>query len=145
MKNVNVLLCLAAISGAGAAQAQTSLGALLDQGARKVLPAEATTLAPLGLIRQAADSDTIVMLHPNGAVVGTVSNKQGHGSSEARGTWRMDANGQRCVDVDLPAFNMNWKQCGYTYRLGEQLFATASDSDRNAIVTAYVATAHLTP
>lgn len=39
---------------------------------------------------------------------------------------------------------MQWKQCGHTYRLGDQLFAAASDSDRSAIATAYVATAHVT-
>lgn len=144
MNNVQVILFAAAIGCAGVAQAQTTLGALLDQGARKLTATEAGRLAPLGVVRQVADSDTVVMIYPNGTVVGSVTNKQGHGSSEARGTWTMDTNGRRCVDVDLPGFNMKWKQCAYTYRLGEQLFAAASDSDRSAIATAYVATAHLT-
>lgn len=144
MKSLNVLWCVAALSCVGAVQAQTTLGALLDQGARKITAAEASMLAPLGVVRQVVDSDTVVMIYPNGTVVGTVSNRQGHGSSAARGTWTMDTNGRRCVDVDLPGFNMKWTQCAYTYRLGDQLFAAASDSDRSAIATAYVATAHLT-
>ncbi|MBK6293246.1 MAG: hypothetical protein IPF55_01960 [Rhodoferax sp.] len=66
---------------------------------------------------------------------GAVGSQQGHGSSEARGTWRMDANGRRYVNVDLPCLTMKWKQCAYTYRLGDQLFAAASDIDRSVIAT----------
>ena len=43
-----------------------------------------------------------------------------------------------CDDVALPAFNMNWKQCGYVYR-----FFAPSDSDSLAPVTAYTGSAYL--
>lgn len=136
-------LLAAALACAGAAQAQSTLGELIDLGARKITPAQAQALGPLGVTRQGADSDIFMTLHPDGTVVGSVSNKQGHGSSEARGTWTMDAGGKRCVDVDLPAFHMKWNQCGYTWQLGRQLFAAPSDTDRDARVTAYMATAHI--
>ena len=126
------------------AHAQSTLGELLDRGARKLTPAEASSAAPLHVVRQSPDSDALMTMHPDGTVRGVVHNKQGHGSSEAVGTWTMDDSGLRCVDVTLPAFNnMYWKTCGYTYRLGEQLYAAPSDSDRAAPVTAYMATAYL--
>lgn len=143
MKTFRLSMLAAVLVCAGAAQAQSTLGELLDQGARKITPVEAQAMGPLGTVRQSSDSDALMTLLPNGTVVGTVVNKQGHGASEARGTWTMDAGGKRCVDVDLPAFNMKWNQCGYTWRLGDRLFAAASDSDRSAQVTPYLLTAYV--
>ncbi|MBI2768492.1 MAG: hypothetical protein HYX47_02615 [Burkholderiales bacterium] len=143
MKMLPVSMLVAALGCAGAAQAQSTLGDLLDKGASKLTAAEAQSLGPLGVTRQGVDSDAIMTLRADGTVVGTVVNKQGFGASDAQGTWTVDAGGKRCVDVRLPAFNMNWSQCGYTYRLGGQLYGVASDSDRGALVTAYVPTAQL--
>lgn len=136
-------LLAALLACAGGAHAQSTLGELIDLGARKITPAQAQALGPLGITRQGADSNVFMTLHPDGTVVGSVDNRQGHGSSPAHGTWTMDANGKRCVDVALPAFGMTWNQCGYTWQLGHQLFAAPSDTDRNARVTAFVATAHI--
>jgi hypothetical protein len=143
MKMLHVSLVAAVLACAGAAQAQSTLGDLLDKGASKVTATETHALAPLGVTRQGADSDAIMTLRADGSVTGSVFNKQGFGASEAQGTWSVDAGGKRCVDVKLPAFNMSWAQCGYTYRLGNQLYGVASDSDRGAVVTAYVPTAQL--
>lgn len=97
------------------------------------------------VIREGADSDARMTLHANGTVFGTVLNKDGHGSSDAAGTWTMDTVGKRCIDVDLPAFRMKWRECGYSWRLGGQLYHVASDSDRSAAATPYLATAILRP
>ena len=72
-----------------------------------------------------------------------VHNKQGEGSSEAVGTWRVHASGQRCVDVQMPAFRMDMKQCGWTYKLGRDVFFAPSDSDRAVAVTHYTGPAFL--
>lgn len=144
MKTLQAAVLLAALGGAGLAQAQSTLGDLLDRGARKLTPAEVASTGPLRIVREAPDSDALMTLRPGGTVVGTVHNKQGHGSSEASGTWSVDAAGQRCVDVDLPAFRMHWKQCGYLFKLGEQLYAAASDTDRSVPVAAHAGTAYLT-
>lgn len=140
---IALLFSLAAAAGASA-QAVT-LGELVDQGAQKLTPAEARNWAPLQVIRESVDSDARMTLHPDGTVSGTVSNKQGHGSSEAAGAWTVDAAGKRCVDVDLPAFRMQWRECGYAWRLGSQLYHVASDGDRSAPATPYLATAVLRP
>jgi hypothetical protein len=136
MKTLQAAVLLAALGGAGLAQAQSTLGDLLDRGARKLTPAEVVSTGPLRIVREAPDSDALMTLRPGGTVVGTVHNKQG--------TWSVDAAGQRCVDVDLPAFRMHWKQCGYLFRLGEQLYAVASDTDRSVPVAAHAGTAYLT-
>jgi hypothetical protein len=145
MKPLQAAVLWTALAGAaGAAQAQSTLGDLLDRGASKLTPAEVASIGPLRIVREAPDSDALMTLRPGGTVVGTVHNKQGHGSSEASGTWSVDATGKRCVDVELPAFRMNWKQCGYLFRLGEQIYASASDTDRSVPVAAHAGTVYLT-
>jgi hypothetical protein len=121
----------------GVAQAQSNLGQLLDGGALKLSSAEVQSLGDIRLVRKADDADAYMTLRADGSVVGMVHNKQGHGSSEAMGTWRVDANGRRCADVELPAFRMQMQQCGYTFRLGRDIYFAPSDTDRSVAVTYY--------
>ncbi len=124
-------LCL--MLAAGAAQAQATLGDVLARGGQKLHLAEVRALGDLRLLRSAPDADAFMTMRADGSVVGIVHNKEGHGSSEAVGSWSMDANGRRCIEVALPAFNSHWKQCGYTYRVGGSIYFVASDSDRNVV------------
>jgi hypothetical protein len=128
-------LLAAALLAAGSAQAQSNLGELLDLGASKLGAAEVRALGDTRVLRQGADSDAYLTLRADGTVVGMVHNKQGAGSSEAVGRWQVDANGQRCSDVELPAFGMRWQQCGYVYRVGRDIWFAPSDSDRGAALT----------
>lgn len=136
-------LFLAVALVAGGAQAQSTLGELLDRGAQKLTGGEVRAMGDVRLLREAADADAYVTLRADGTVVGMVHNKQGHGSSEAVGRWEVDASGRRCMDVELPAFSMKMQQCGYTYRLGRDVFFAASDEDRSVKVTHYAGPAFL--
>jgi len=131
------LLCLAGLLAAGTAQAQVDLGELLDLGGRKLGQAEVQALGETRLRRESADADSQVTLRTDGSVVGTVRNKQGHGTSEATGRWHVDAAGLRCIEVALPAFRMDQKQCSYLFRLGQDIFFASSDADRTAAVVLY--------
>lgn len=136
-------LFLAAAFAAGAAQAQSTLGDLLDRGAQKLSGSEVRAMGDVRLLREAPDADAYVTMRADGTVVGVVHNKQGHGSSEVVGRWEVDASGRRCADMDLPAFSMKMRQCGYTYRLGRDVFFAASDEDRGVKVTHYAGPAFL--
>jgi hypothetical protein len=127
----------------GLAQAQSSLGQLLDNGASKLSPQEVQAMGDVRFVRKTVDADAYMTMRADGTVVGMVHNKQGSGSSEAVGTWRVDTSGKRCVDVDLPAFRMQMKQCGYTFRLGSDIYFAPSDSDRSVAVTHYTGPAFL--
>jgi hypothetical protein len=129
---------------ASAAHAQSTLGDLLERGALKLATtAEVQALGDLRVFRATHDSDAYMTMRSDGMVIGMVHNREGHGSSEAIGSWKMDDGGRRCADVALPAFNMNWTQCGYTFRLGQNIFFASSDSDLGAPVTAYTGSAYL--
>lgn len=146
MTAIRTAISLSLVAAAAAASAQTvTLGELLDRGAQRLTAAEVAAAAPLQMIREGADSDARMTLHADGSVTGTVLNKQGFGSSDAAGRWTVDGNGKRCVAVDLPAFRMTWKECGYPMRLDGQLYHVASDTDRTAPATPYLATAILRP
>lgn len=125
-----------------AAHAQTTLGELIDRGAVKVAPTELASLGDLRVLRRAADADAFITLRADGTVAGIVHNKQGAGSSEAVGTWTVDATGRRCAQVQLPAFGMTMDQCGYVYRLGSAIYGARTD-DRQAPVSEYLTTAFL--
>ena len=132
------LLCLAALLAAGAAHAQVNLGELMDLGGRKMTAADVLALGETRLRSRRADADADLTLRADGTAVGRVDNKQGHGSSEAIGQWRVDSGGQRCVDVALPAFRMDLRNCSYLFRLGQDIFFAPSDTDPEVAIVQYV-------
>lgn len=135
--NKAIALAFLALTSSAFAQQPASLGQLLDRGAQRLSSSEVQALGDVRLVRRSADSDAFMTMRADGTIVGMVHNKQGHGSSEAVGTWQVKADGQRCADVQLPAFRMDMKQCGYTYRLGADIFFAPSDTDRTVAVTHY--------
>lgn len=135
-------ICLLAGSPA-LAQLPANLGELLDRGATRLSAAEVRSMGDVRVLRRAADADAYMTLRADGTVVGMVHNKQGHGSSEAVGRWVVQADGLRCADVELPAFRMSMQQCGYTYRLGPDLFFAPAEADRAAPVTVHASSAFL--
>ena len=128
---------------AASAHAQANLGELLDFGGQKLSPDEIRALGDVRVIARTEDADAFMALRSDGTAVGMVHNKQGHGSSELVGQWTLDANGQRCTDILLPAFGTAIRQCGYTYRLGKEIFFARSDIDRNSTVSTYTGPAFL--
>lgn len=141
--NKAVAVVLVALTSSAFAQQPASLGELLDLGAQKLSSTEVQALGDLRVVRKAHDANAYMTMRADGTVVGMVHNKLGHGSSEAVGTWRVKSDGQRCVEVQLPAFRMEMNQCGYTFRLGNDIFFAPSDTDRTAAVTRYAGNAFL--
>lgn len=141
--NKALAIAFVVLTSSAFAQQPASLGELLDLGATKLSPAEVHALGDVRVVRKAADADAFMTMRADGTVVGMVHNKQGHGSSEAVGTWRVNTDGQRCAHVQLPAFRMEIRQCGYTYRLGGDIFFAPSDTDRTVAVTHYAGDAFL--
>lgn len=136
-------IAMAVLTSTAFAQQPASLGELLDLGAVKLSSTEVQALGDVRFVRKAPDAHAFMSMRADGTIAGMVHNKQGQGSSEAVGTWRVSTDGQRCVHVQLPAFRMEVNQCGYTYRLGGDIFFAPSDSDRTVAVTHYTANAFL--
>jgi hypothetical protein len=137
------LLFLATLAFSAAAHAQANLGELLDFGGQKLTADEIRALGDVRVVNRADDADAYMTLRSDGTAVGMVHNKEGHGSSELVGRWTLDATGRRCTDITLPAFGTVIRQCGYTYRLGKEIYFARSDVDRNTTVGAYTGPAFL--
>jgi hypothetical protein len=138
------LLLLATLAlSAASAHAQANLGELLDFGGQKLTADEIRALGDVRVVNRADDADAYMTLRSDGTAVGMVHNKEGHGSSELVGTWTLDAAGRRCTDINLPAFGTVIRQCGYTYRLGKEIYFARSDIDRNTTVATYTGPAFL--
>lgn len=137
------LLLLTLAFFAASAHAQANLGELLDFGGEKLGPDEIRALGDLRTIARTDDADAFMTLRSDGTAVGIVHNKQGAGSSELVGQWALDADGRRCTDIQVPAFGTVIRQCGYTYRIGKDIYFARSDTDRNATVGTYTGPAFL--
>ena len=142
MQTRSVLLFTLAFFAASA-HAQANLGELLDFGGQKLSADEVRALGDVRVIARTEDADAFMALRSDGTAVGMVHNKQGAGSSELVGQWTLDANGQRCTDIHLPAFGTKIRQCGYTFRLGKDIFFARSDTDPHATVATYTGPAFL--
>jgi hypothetical protein len=137
------LLLFPVVLFAASAHAQSNLGELLDFGGEKLGPDEIHALGDLRTIARTDDADAFMTLRSDGTAVGIVHNKQGAGSSELVGRWTLDADGRRCTDIQVPAFGTVIRQCGYTYRIGKDIYFSRSDVDRNSTVGAYTGPAFL--
>lgn len=142
MKPRALFLCTLAFV-AFAAQAQANLGELLDFGGEKLSADQVRALGDVRVVVRNDDADAFMALRSDGTAAGIVHNKQGHGSSELVGQWTLDADGRRCTDIHLPAFGTVIRQCGYTYRLGGDIYFAGSDVNRNSNVIAYTGPAFL--
>lgn len=125
------------------AHAQANLGELLDFGGQKLSPQEIRALGDVRILVRNEDADAFMTLRSDGAAVGMVHNKQGAGSSELVGQWELEADGRRCTDINLPAFGTVIRQCGYTFRLGKDIYFARSDVDRDSNIIAYKGPAFL--
>jgi hypothetical protein len=118
------------------AQAQNTVGELLDAGAKKSTKDEmvaAVAGAKITGPTSSGKADTNIDFKADGTFSGYVTSRQAGGTSGSVGKWTVDA--KMCVDEYLSAWNMHHKECWFTYRVGEQSYRTLSDSeDRNTKV-----------
>ena len=129
------LVLLAAIffiAGAAHSQTQTTVGQLLDQGARKLSSEEVKVL----LTGATAYAD-----RGRGVVSKTTFNPDGSASASlqtmdsrvgGRGTWKMEGDGKYCVSLQWTSVYPPYAGCLYNFKLGEKYFVSESDSERNA-------------
>jgi hypothetical protein len=118
------------------AYGQTTLGELLDKGGKKLLKTEFVAMLPASLSGVWPDGkgEADVMFKPDGTFSGSARHYSSNSTSGSYGTWDMDENGKSCIVEKLPGWNTTHKGCTFRFLLGDQLFSSPSDSDRNAKV-----------
>lgn len=134
------LLCLA-LAGVFAlaslpASAQSNVGDLLDKGAKKLIKDDYMAMAPFRVkyLWPQGGGEGDLVYEANGTLSGSEYHYSSRSESPATGTWQADENGKWCMKKHMAVWKSNTDMCWYTWKLGDDYYGSASDSDRNAPV-----------
>jgi len=132
---VRILLIAALVCVSPIVIGQTTLGALLDAGARKLTPEEfRTELTQRLLVGPTGASLGIeVMYTSEGRITGMSTQTYGPGGT-LNGDWRTDNEGRVCSSMQIDSSRMaNYNlapRCQFWFKLGDTYYVADSDSDR---------------
>lgn len=124
---------LIALGMTTAALAQSSLGELLDGGAKK-LPKDTvkSTLSGAQVSgKSVTGASTEYVYKPDGSFSGNLQGSDGWRSG-AIGTWNVDDGGKICSEWTLTTRGTRFKGCGFLYAKADEYYYVESDSDRSA-------------
>ena len=116
-----------------AALAQSSLGDLLDGGAKKLSKdAVKSTFSGTRVSGKAVSgADTEYDYKSDGYFSGNLKTSDGWNSG-AVGKWTVDESGKFCAEWTLTVNSKRFNGCGFLYAKGDELYYVESDSDRAA-------------
>lgn len=130
-----ILLITAVLFASQVSLAQSTFGEAMDMGAKKVTKEEWLAMLPVTItgISSSGRLDLNLTFKADGTFSGNVTSREGHGSSGSYGTWTMNDNGERCLDETLSSWNMKYKGCNFTFKVGDKYFAVPSgiETDRD--------------
>jgi hypothetical protein len=124
---------LIALGMTTAALAQSSLGELLDGGAKK-LPKDTvkSTLSGAQVSgKSVTGASTEYVYKPDGSFTGNLQNSEGW-KSGAVGRWTVDDDGKICSEWTLTVNSKRLKGCGFLFSKADEYYYVESDSDRSA-------------
>lgn len=129
---LKIFVATAFAASAMTTYAQSTVGELLDGGAKKMTKEEATAyLAGFKLVGPTRSGEVLMNLDlkADGSFSGNVVQPVRAISSGTSGKWVVDGAGKTCAEGRLFAWNMNFKECFFAYQLGDVVYRTLSDSD----------------
>ena len=120
----------------GAANAQSTLGEILDQGAKKITKEEWVAMLPVTTsgVWPSGTGEAALTFKPDGTISGNARHYPSGSTSSAYGTWTVDDTGKVCIDERFSSWPNTHQECSIRYRLGDQHFRIVSDPDRSAKV-----------
>ena len=122
----------------GSAQAQDNLGGLLDKGTTKLSKEEWMAILPVSVsyIWLSKNGNFELTYKGDGTHSGNAQHFPSGTSSGAYGTWKIDEGGKICIVEKFS--NSYWTTsdfCYFLFKLDGQMFASDSDTDRNARIS----------
>ena len=140
MISVRLILGAAAAVASTLVLAQSTLGELVDSGAKRMTKDQLES--SLGGTKftgglRSGRATLNIELKADGTIAGSVT-AQGH-SAGTLGKWAVDETGKTCIDVRISTWNVTDKGCVFYYRLGEASYRTLNESeDRGTQMVKYV-------
>jgi hypothetical protein len=129
---------LLALTGA-AAMAQSTLGDLLDGGAKKLSKdAVKSTFGGAHVSgKSVTGADTEYDYKADGYLSGNLKATDGWTTGSV-GNWTVDESGRLCAEWTLTINSKRFKGCGFLYAKGDELYYVESDSDKTAKIYKWV-------
>jgi hypothetical protein len=125
---VTTLACL------GTAHGQSTLGEILDKGAKKLTYEDFVAMLPATSFAAWSwgGGESKVVYKADGTFSGNALHYPSRTTSPSYGTWKVDETGKFCVDEKLPAWNQSNQDCSFRFEVGGEQFDSPSDTDRSA-------------
>lgn len=126
-----VTACLLA-AAAAPGLAQSNVGDLLDKGAKKLVKDDYLALAPFRLkyVWPQGGGEGDLVYVADGTLSGSEYHYSSRSESPATGTWSADETGKWCMKKHMSVWNSRTDMCWYTWKLGDDYWGSATDSDR---------------
>jgi hypothetical protein len=134
MMKKSLLLAAVGLAWLGSASGQSTLGEILDKGAKKLFRPEFVALLPASVsgVWLDGNGEASVVYEADGTFSGMARHYGSNTTSGSFGTWNMNETGIVCIVEQLPGWRTSHKECQFRFLLGDDLYYSPSDSDRNA-------------
>lgn len=119
---------------AAAVQAQSTVGELLDKGAKKLGKDDYVALFPATIfaVWPTKQGEEEVFFKPDGTLSANGRHYQSNTTSPGTGTWTVDESGKWCISKYWSTWNTSSKACWFGFVVGNEYYFSASDTDRGA-------------
>ena len=138
LRTVKLSLTAVLALGSACVLGQSTLGALLDAGARKLTAEEfKTELVQRTLVGHTGTIIGVEVMYTSGGTITGMSLHSGFGpGGTLDGEWRIDSEGRICSSMRVDSNRMTQfnlaPRCQFWFKLGDTYYLSDSDSDRYA-------------
>lgn len=125
---------LAMVCAAGA-QAQSTVGELLEKGGALLGKADFASLLPLRMETQWPNrqGEEVLYFSVDGKITGKGFHYSSRSESAAEGSWTIEADGKVCKPQRFVAWNSSTNNCYYILKLGDDYFGAVKNEAGAAI------------
>ncbi|MES2960312.1 MAG: hypothetical protein V4792_19140 [Pseudomonadota bacterium] len=123
------ILYTAAVLFTSSAAAQSTVGELLDKGAKKILKEDYLAMMPMRLQYQWPNrqGEGDLVFRADGSLSGSEYHYASRSESPATGTHELEDDGKWCMKKHMPVWNSRTDQCWHNYKLGDDYYGAFSD------------------
>ncbi len=111
------------------AQAQSTVGELLDKGGKKLMKEDYSAMVPFRVAYQWPNrqGEGDLVYAADGTLTGEEYHYSSRSTSPATGTWVVDESGKWCLKKFMQVWNSRTDQCWYSWKLGNDYFGSLGE------------------
>lgn len=119
-----VMSVICVLGGVATAQAQSTVGEVLEKGGQLVSKADFLEMMPMRIQSKWPNQqgEEELFFSVDGKITGTGHHYASRSDSPAAGTWAVEDDGKVCTPKRFTAWNNSTNNCWYFYRLNNEFF-----------------------